>query len=232
MVFKRNPEIRVEVVVFNGRRYRRYPDAKQPAHRRYFGRSKGFLHRDVWEFYNGPIPDGYEVHHIDGDTANNDISNLECLPASEHRRMEHAGQVAHAHSDAQKEHLARIRGKAAEWHRSEEGRAWHREHAKRAFGKVDRKAWYDAQPLVEKTCEECGVKFMGKIAKNVLCSAACADRRRRRKLREKKLSTPHYCQECGQPFYTVQTKARFCGQVCRNKFHRERRKREGLQSGG
>lgn len=41
-------------------------------------------HRMVWEAVNGPIPDGYDVHHIDGDTYNNDVDNLECLSHSDH----------------------------------------------------------------------------------------------------------------------------------------------------
>jgi hypothetical protein len=45
------------------------------------------LHRYVWEKYNGAIPVGYDVHHIDNDKTNNVISNLECLPKSEHTRL-------------------------------------------------------------------------------------------------------------------------------------------------
>jgi ribonucleotide reductase alpha subunit len=41
-------------------------------------------HRLIWESVNGPIPDGYDIHHIDGDTYNNDIDNLECLTHSDH----------------------------------------------------------------------------------------------------------------------------------------------------
>ena len=33
-------------------------------------------HRYVWEQHNGKIPDGYEVHHRDLNTHNNDIFNL------------------------------------------------------------------------------------------------------------------------------------------------------------
>ena len=36
------------------------------------------LHRYVWEHEAGPIPPGFEVHHIDGDKANNSLDNL-CL---------------------------------------------------------------------------------------------------------------------------------------------------------
>jgi hypothetical protein len=41
-------------------------------------------HRLVWEAVNGPVPEGYDIHHIDGDTYNNDINNLECLTHADH----------------------------------------------------------------------------------------------------------------------------------------------------
>lgn len=44
-------------------------------------------HRLVWEAANGRIPDGYDVHHIDGDTYNNDVDNLECLTHDDHARL-------------------------------------------------------------------------------------------------------------------------------------------------
>lgn len=44
-------------------------------------------HRLVYESYYGKIPDGYDVHHIDGDTYNNDIDNLECLSHSDHSKI-------------------------------------------------------------------------------------------------------------------------------------------------
>jgi hypothetical protein len=34
------------------------------------------LHRYVWIKYNGEIPKGYSVHHIDENKENNDIMNL------------------------------------------------------------------------------------------------------------------------------------------------------------
>ncbi|EOT6755695.1 HNH endonuclease signature motif containing protein [Escherichia coli] len=33
-------------------------------------------HRIIWEMHNGPIPEGYEIDHIDHNTLNNDITNL------------------------------------------------------------------------------------------------------------------------------------------------------------
>ena len=37
------------------------------------------LHRIVWETFNGEIPDGYEIDHIDGNKQNNVLSNLRCV---------------------------------------------------------------------------------------------------------------------------------------------------------
>ncbi len=47
---------------------------------------RGLMHRYVWEKERGIIPDGWDIHHIDGDRGNNDIDNLECLPKAEHTR--------------------------------------------------------------------------------------------------------------------------------------------------
>jgi hypothetical protein len=46
-------------------------------------------YRKVWEEANGPIPRdlngiSYEIHHIDGNKHNNDISNLLCVTVQEH----------------------------------------------------------------------------------------------------------------------------------------------------
>jgi len=35
-----------------------------------------WVHRVIWEMHNMDIPEGYEIDHIDGDSLNNDISNL------------------------------------------------------------------------------------------------------------------------------------------------------------
>lgn len=47
-------------------------------------------HDMVWEENNGPIPEGYQVHHVDEDKTNNGIGNLELLTALEHKRL-HGG---------------------------------------------------------------------------------------------------------------------------------------------
>jgi hypothetical protein len=51
-------------------------------------------YRRIWESHYGTIPkddDGrtYEIHHIDGDSRNNDISNLKCVSIKDHYDIHH-----------------------------------------------------------------------------------------------------------------------------------------------
>ena len=66
---------------FNGMRFTRQEDGH---YRGYHGK---YLHRAVWEHYNGSIPKGYVTHHKDFNPSNNDIKNLEILTKSEHRKL-------------------------------------------------------------------------------------------------------------------------------------------------
>jgi len=48
---------------------------------------KHFLvHRAVWEAFNGPIPEGYDIDHIDGNPHNNSIDNLQAITHSENNK--------------------------------------------------------------------------------------------------------------------------------------------------
>ncbi len=42
-----------------------------------------YLHRIVWESFNGEVPNGYEINHIDHDKSNNTLNNLELVTRSE-----------------------------------------------------------------------------------------------------------------------------------------------------
>ena len=81
-----------ETTLFNGKEFYRYPESGHPAGI-YFRRAEGprgaskavLLHRAVWEFHNGAIPPGNDIHHRDGDPGNNRLDNLECLTKEEHK---------------------------------------------------------------------------------------------------------------------------------------------------
>lgn len=139
--------VRVEKVVYRGITFRRYPDSENPSHREYYKPGGGHiargveaLHREVYKDAHGPIPPGYHVHHIDSDTSNNDPGNLVALPPGEHVEITVAGWEARGGSwrdrEAMLANLDAIRTKASAWHRSEEGRRWHRENAHRHLPRV------------------------------------------------------------------------------------------------
>ena len=171
MAFTRKPGLVVETVVFNGKRYNRYPESNNPAHRRYFSRTGHRLHKDVWEFHNGPVPEGFHVHHIDGDTTNNSIENLACISRKEHKAEHREELVARNKSPRQLEHLAKIRDLASQWHRSEEGRAWHREHAKTSLAKAV--ATPKTYPEINFQCVWCGVQAKAKSPRRRFCGTKC-----------------------------------------------------------
>ena len=46
-----------------------------------------YEHRLVVQAAGVDIPDGYVVHHRDGDTTNNELSNLEVMSRADHNRV-------------------------------------------------------------------------------------------------------------------------------------------------
>lgn len=129
----------------------------------YYERARGVprkMHVYVWEYYNGPILNGYCVHHIDEDKGNNELENLELLTFSEHARLHNAGEFKGGQS------------KAREWHSSEEGYKQHSHN-----GCVASDKW----PEREYTCEVCGAKFTQKSPRTDyrFCSNSCKSKWRR-----------------------------------------------------
>lgn len=153
---------------FDGGLYRIWPSET------YLTRGGKKLHRDVWEGAFGPIPRGCHIHHRDRNPRNNVLSNLECIAAQHH--LSEYGNRNRVLS-------AKALEKAAEWHRSEEGRLWHRRNAQRS------KSWLKWK-RVEKPCLFCQKPFQCLERKNghaqKYCSPNCkaaAYRARNRSLR-------------------------------------------------
>jgi len=195
----------MDTIAYRGTVYKRNPNAEQRANRVYYVPSRGSdreaLHREIFKDSHGPIPDGHHIHHIDGDTDNNDPSNLEALTPSAHA-------AKHPNTDRTSpewlEHLASIRPFATQWHQSDEGRDWHRQHA--------RDIWAQAVSFTI-VCEECGEEAEAWQKDKRYCSRRCsrrvadrANRYRRRvicpicggdfwrsKYREQPVTCSHYC---------------------------------------
>jgi endogenous inhibitor of DNA gyrase (YacG/DUF329 family) len=142
---------------FDGGLYRIWPSD------RYFSRGGKKLHRAVWMAAFGPVPEGCHIHHRDGNALNNQVANLECMPATDHANLEHAGQ--------RKQHFNQLaRERASAWHKSEAGLLWHKRHAARQQFWTKNKR--EARP-----CPICGKEFMALIRKSATsqryCSNAC-----------------------------------------------------------
>lgn len=179
---------------FNGLNYR-----KRKYGHFYRGRGQA-LHRDVWQHFFGDIPVGYEIHHIDGDKANNDISNLKCLPQSEHRKLhapDHVPLIFETFTciNCGKTYTARS--------------AW-----KNCF--CSKKCHYQYH-TEERMCSVCGKKFKGyEYRGQKFCSRECASKARTLAAMEKRT-----CPECGQTFIAKKSEAKIC---CSRKCARAHRK--------
>ena len=68
---------------FNGFRYRK---AESGYFRMMANGENYYLHRAVWEYHFGPLDEGMQVHHLDGDKSNNELRNLIALPKEMHIR--------------------------------------------------------------------------------------------------------------------------------------------------
>jgi hypothetical protein len=173
------------------------------------------LHRTIYEAVNGPVPNGFDVHHADDDQFNNDPDNLIAVRNGEHQ-AEHMRQrlqdpVLRKLND---EYLQRARAAAPEWHRSPEGRAWHREHALAQ--------WTDDARALRLTCGECqacGVSFERYHEDARYCSMACFQRDARHAGR---YDDERECPICGSAYTTnrhhpSKTCGRRCGAILRHR---------------
>lgn len=168
------------------------------------------LHVAIWEAASGEeVPSGYDVHHRDRDTFNNDPSNLECLSAEEHRAIPRPLKDP----EKQSQHLAEIRPLAAEWHRSDEGRAWHSEHGKEAMA---------SRSQLDFICAGCGQSFQSIQAFARYCSNPCWQRHNYSRIKSKKPTVDRVCIICNRPFVAVisfypEKTAKTCSRSCRGK---------------
>ena len=163
-----------------------------------------FMHRYVWEYYNGKIPEGYEVHHKDFNRANNDINNLQLLTIAEHRKL-HADMLTQEQREWKRNNMNTVVHEAAKaWHKSKEGHDWHVKHGKETGGHSKN---------YEHVCIVCGKRYTTRQKKSRFCSGSCQQKYRRATGIDKILKM---CPICGKEYMTnkfrpSQTCSKSCG---------------------
>mgnify|MGYP002622439099 CR=1 FL=1 len=154
------------------------------------------LHQAIWIAHNGPIPKGYEIHHIDHNKENNDISNLACITKEEHHRI-HNEEMSDELRNWYRDNLnTNARPKAIEWHKSEAGKEWHKEHIRQQIknGTINKKIIF--------RCSQCGEEFES-IARNLNGNHFCSNNCRAKFLRHSRSqdkSDVRVCCICGKTF--------------------------------
>ena len=219
-----------EKITFNGIEYklmgaRKYylSQSKTNEGRRH---SKG-LHVAIWEFYNKKaVPKDCCVHHIDGNTFNNDIINLECVPIKEHLSAHAKNNLKNPIYVAERlEILNKAREKATEWHRSPAGHEWHLKHSKEIAEKNINKTY-------KGICLYCGKETISKQPFTMFCNDECG---RKYKKKNGKYDYESLCVICGEKFKGTKNnsyapKRQTCSKTCANRLNYQNRKIKSLQS--
>ena len=195
-----------ETRIYNNKEYHRYPQSERLSDRNYFKRGSKYLHRQIWEDRYGKIPKGYEIHHKDEDTTNNDITNLEILTNRQHKRK-HELTKTEEQIQARRDFVDSIRPLTKAWHKSSAGHEWHKEHGVESWEKRE---------TVTYICEECGKSFTTKTYHQKYCSNACKSRARRKSGID---NIKRVCPICNKEFITNKySKQIFCSRSCANRY--------------
>lgn len=136
-----------------------------------------FLHKVVWEEHYGKVPTGCVIHHIDHNKLNNDLSNLQCMDAVEHRRHHMAemkeqtitcamcGIVKTFYSRSNKRRkFCSLRCNVAHWNRENKNRDINIE-------------------LRHAQCERCNTRFSTRVSYRRYCSGRCSKAAQKKRAR-------------------------------------------------
>lgn len=162
------------------------------------------LHIYLWEREYGPVPEGHDIHHKDGNKDNNSIENLVCVL----RRTHHTEHMADRTDQCREIMENHVLPAAKRWHGSDAGRDWHKEQ----YQKTLAPKW---EEVVTLTCEYCGKAYEAKKLtsyKSRFCSNNCKSQWRRVSGVD---NEERICTMCGSSFTTNKySKAKTCSRAC------------------
>lgn len=197
------------VAYFNGMRYRKDKKTGYFLHTVSGGRTGSRLHRDVYEYYNGEIPKGYNIHHIDHDKMNNEIDNLLCMEAKKHAIL-HGKELTEEQREWKRRNvIEKAVPKAIEYQKSGRAREFHKKHYQNMKEKLYVKKEFE--------CEYCNKTFIAiNNGQNKFCSNKCKSAWRRQQGLD---NVERICKKCGKKFISNKyKKAKFCSIKCSNSY--------------
>ena len=129
-----------------------------------------YMHRFVWEYHNGKIPDGEHIHHINGNKSDNTIENLGIMDGREHISY-HTKKTFAENPELGLRGIRAAQEAAKIWHRSKAGREWHSIHGT--------ESWVGKE-MEEYDCTVCGQKYSTYkgYRKKGYCSPVCQNKAR------------------------------------------------------
>lgn len=159
------------------------------------------LHVYVWEYFNGFVEQGYQIHHKDHNKDNNEIENLIALRKEDHQKL-HKEEMTEETKEKLRDNMhEKALPKAIEWHKSEAGRAWHKENYEKHKDSIHKTAEY--------VCEVCGKKFTtSKNSRTCFCSNNCKSAYRRKSGVDNIETECKYCK--GKFFTNKYSPAKYC----------------------
>lgn len=172
------------------------------------------MHRFVWTYFNGEIPEGYEIHHRDLNPDNNDIANLQLLTKEEHKKV-HAATKEKRKLEKKSTFICAVCG--CEYEAVSRGNNTYCSIKCKEIAKRER-----AAKLLKKreirVCIQCGREFSAPINGNQkFCSWSCVGKSHRK--RETRV-----CLHCGKEFSArITSDRKYCSTNC---FCDHRKRRE------
>ena len=133
------------------------------------------LHRLVWMYFYGEIPNDYAVHHIDENPHNNDISNLLALSHADHNRLHMKKLGTWTFPKKNRISVCKFCGKE-----------FLTDHSNQKFcSQSCRNKQERVKNREDRTCVICGKTFNAyKNDKTVTCSPSCSGKLRRSKRKQ------------------------------------------------
>ena len=171
------------------------------------------IHRFIWQYFNGKIPEDCDVHHLDFNHDNNDISNLQLLTKAEHKQI---------HLAIKKKHVIKNPKKKSKFICAQCGREYEAVNAgNNKFCSAECQKAYDSKIRI---CEICGKEF-SRVYDSRFCSQKCVGEY----LKKQETKT---CPTCGKTFSDVVSKNRkYCSPECAAESYKKRETRICIHCG-